>query len=479
MLPEAALQSLHIEGLTADSRRVAPGYLFAALPGSRHDGREFIDEAVARGAVAVLCPSGTRLKDYDHPVALVTDANPRRCLALMAARFFDRQPRTIAAVTGTSGKSSVVEFTRQIWDRNGRRAASLGTLGVNPPLADAPLSLTTPDPVELHRCLAALAKDGVQCLAMEASSHGLDQYRLDGVAITAAAFTNLSRDHLDYHPDMETYLAAKLRLFTDLLSPQGTAVINADAPEAAVVRAAATARGAKLLHFGRAGEDLRLIAQQEDTEGQRLTLELLGRRYEVSLPLVGGFQASNVLAALGLTIASGVDPGAAVAVLPKLQGVPGRMERIGRTSSGGTVLVDYAHKPGALEIVLQTLRATTGGRLFVVFGCGGDRDAGKRPMMGEIADRLADEIIVTDDNPRSEDPAAIRRQILEAVPRAREIGDRGQAIAAAVAALGPGDVLVIAGKGHEAGQTIGGTVLPFDDRAVARTAIAQQAERAS
>ena len=470
-----ALQDTEIRGLSADSRAVASGYLFAALPGSRADGRAFIDQAVANGAVAVLAPEGTTLKGYEPPVTLITDENPRRRLALMAARFYDRQPKTMAAVTGTNGKTSVASFTRQIWQHLGHRAASLGTLGLEPPHPDAPKSLTTPDPVELHRCLAALAGAGFEHLVMEASSHGLDQYRLDGVRVTAAAFTNLSRDHLDYHGDMDAYWAAKLRLFSDLLAADGTAVLNADLPVFGELNALCTKRGVRILTYGTAESDLRLMTQEPTDEGQLLRLDILGRAAQVDLPLAGTFQAQNVLAALGLAIATGAEPDAALAAVAHLEGVSGRIEPVARTPAGGQVFVDYAHTPDALETVLGALRPHTKGELFVVFGCGGDRDRGKRPMMGDIARRLADRVIVTDDNPRTEDPAAIRREILTAIPDAEEFSDRGEAIAFAMAALGPGDVLVIAGKGHESGQIVGDRVLPFNDRDVARAACQRMA----
>ncbi len=477
MEPSAAPQTLEIRGLTADSRKVAPGYLFAALPGSRNDGRAFIGEAIARGAVAVLAAPGTSLDAPDRPVALLTDDNPRRRLALLAARYFERQPATIAAVTGTNGKTSVVEFTRQIWAHMGHTAASLGTLGLQPPRRDAPVSLTTPDPVDLHRCLAALAGDGIDHLAMEASSHGLDQYRLDGVKVGAAAFTNLSRDHLDYHGSPAAYLAAKQRLFGELVTPGGAAVLNADAAEYDTLRAVSKARGLRILSYGTAGGELRLLRHAAAAEGQSLTLQLLGRRHDIALAVAGDFQAANALAALGLVIATGGDPEAALEALPHLAGVAGRLELVARAPSGGQVYVDYAHTPEALRTAIQALRAHTRGRLSVVFGCGGDRDRGKRSQMGEIARRLADRVIVTDDNPRSEDPAAIRREILETAGNAREIGDRAEAIETAVAELGADDLLVVAGKGHEPGQIVGDDVLPFDDRDVVRTVVARLAEQ--
>ena len=471
MTPAADLADTEIRGLSADSRKVGPGFLFAALPGSQADGRSYIDRALQNGAIAVLAPTGTTLERRETPVALVTDDNPRRRLALMAARFYGCQPETVAAVTGTNGKTSVASFTRQIWRHLGHQAASLGTLGLCPSRPDAPASLTTPDPVELHRCLAGLAEDGVDHLVIEASSHGLDQYRLDGVEITAAAFTSLSRDHLDYHGEMASYLAAKMRLFEELLAPGGTAVLNADLAVFEEVRAVCARRGIQVLSYGIADSDLRLMTQEPTPEGQILMLDLLGRAHRVELPLVGTFQAANVLAALGLAVATGLTPEAVVEALPGLAGVPGRIEPVARTPRGGQVFVDYAHTPDALETVLQAIAPHTEGRLWVVFGCGGDRDRGKRPIMGKIACRLADRVIVTDDNPRSEDPAAIRREILAAAPQAEEFSDRGEAIASAMATLGPGDVLVIAGKGHESGQIVGDRVLPFNDRDVARAAV--------
>ena len=478
MQPEAAFAEVEISGLTADSRQVAAGSLFAALPGSSADGRDFIPQALDKGAAAVLAPKGTTLPAGKPAVALITDENPRRRLTLLAARFYQRQPATAVAVTGTNGKTSVASFTSQIWRALGHEAASLGTLGLQPPRADAPASLTTPDPVELHRCLASLARDRVDHVVLEASSHGLDQFRLDGIRVSAAAFTNLTRDHLDYHGSMEAYLAAKMRLFAELLQPDGTAVVNLDDPAGVQVVEVCKARGLKILTYGKAVSDLQLLEQTPTATGQDLALKLLGREMTVSLGVAGAFQAGNVLAALGLVIAGGEDLDRAAATLSGLEGVPGRVELVGETAAGGHVYVDYAHTPDALETVLHALRPHTRKRLAVVIGCGGDRDRGKRPQMGEIAVRLADKAYITDDNPRSEDPAAIRREMLAAAPEAEEIGDRGAAIATAVAALGSGDVLVIAGKGHETGQIVGGQVLPFDDRDVARTAIHANAEAA-
>ncbi len=471
-------EAVEVTGLTADSRKVGPGYLFAALPGAQSDGRDFIDEAVSKGAVVVLAPKGTALKAYEPPVALVEDDNPRRRLAVLAARFYDAQPELIAAVTGTNGKTSVADFTRQIWQHAGLKAASLGTLGLIPKHEAAPSSLTTPDPVELHACLAALAEDGIERLALEASSHGLDQFRLDGVRVAVAAFTNLSRDHLDYHGEMDSYFTAKRRLFAELVESRGTAVLNADDPVFSELEEVARARGLRVLTYGWAGRNLLLRELEAMPDGLAMTFDLCGERREVTLPLAGAFQAHNVLAALGLAIATDCDREAAFAALAGLRGVAGRMEHVGRTPSGGEVYVDYAHTPDALATVLRAVRPHARNRLVVAFGCGGDRDPGKRPQMGAIASELADEAIVTDDNPRSENAATIRQEILAAAPRAMEIGDRGEAIARAVVGLREGDVLVIAGKGHEPGQIVGDQVLPFDDRQVARAALDVLAEEA-
>lgn len=467
-----------IRGITADSRAVEPGFLFAALPGTKSDGRNFIEQAITRGATAILAPTGTALRSCPGGIALVTADEPRRALALVAARFFGAQPKTIAAVTGTSGKTSTAEFTRQLWAALGHRAASLGTLGVVTDEGAAYGALTTPDPIELHRTLGRLAGQGIEHLAMEASSHGLDQFRLDGVRVAAAAFTNLSRDHLDYHGTVEAYLAAKLRLFETLLIEGGGAVINADEPEFTEIARRCLARGLRIIGFGRQGNEIKLVAQELTHDGQRLAVELFGKRHEVLFPVAGGFQAMNALAALGLVIATGAEPEAAFAAIGRLTGVHGRLELVARHPNGAPIFVDYAHKPGALEVVLQTLRPHARGTLVVVFGCGGDRDRGKRPMMGEIASRLADRVIVTDDNPRGEDPAAIRREVLAGAPGAVEIGDRAEAIDAAIRGLRPDDLLVIAGKGHETGQTIAGITHPFDDSEVAKRTAARLAAEA-
>jgi UDP-N-acetylmuramyl-tripeptide synthetase/UDP-N-acetylmuramoyl-tripeptide--D-alanyl-D-alanine ligase len=476
---QTALNEIEIRGLTADSRKIEPGWLFAALPGTRADGRTFIADALARGAAALLVPAEGELPQLSRPVPVIRAANPRRRLALLAAKFYGRQPRVVAAVTGTNGKTSTADFARQIWMHLGRRAASLGTLGIVAPEQEIAGTLTTPDPIELHRQLAELAEGGIDHLAMEASSHGLDQFRLDGVRVTAAAFTNLARDHLDYHPTMAEYLAAKQRLFETLLIDGGTAVLNADAPEFVSLVALCHHRGLRVIGYGRKASDIRLERAAPTAIGQRLTIAMFGKRHELDFPLAGEFQAMNALAALGLVIGGGEDGEAALKTLRKLTGVRGRLERVAVHPNGAAIYVDYAHKPGALETVLQTLRPHTSGKLIVVFGCGGDRDRGKRPQMGEIAERLADRVIVTDDNPRSEAPAAIRAAILAACRKATEIGDRAEAIRSAIAGLAAGDVLVIAGKGHETYQIVGDRTLPFDDAAIARDALATLAPAAT
>ncbi len=458
-----------INGLTADSRRVQAGFLFAALPGTRTDGAQFISQALERGAVAVLAPPGTRFADPASRAVLLTDGDPRRLYAKMAARFFGRQPENLAAVTGTNGKSSVADFARQIWTRLGLRAASLGTLGAQAPGLEVAANLTTPDPVELHQQLARFAELGVTHGIIEASSHGLHQSRLAGAEISIAAFTNLSRDHLDYHATEAAYLRAKLSLFSDYLAPGGTAVLNADDAQFAAFERAARQGGARVFSYGRLGRDLRLEDLQARAQGQLLTLTLRtkGARQVVELPLIGAFQAMNALCALGVVLAApgaeADDGGRALAQLEHLSGVPGRLQLVARHPGGGAVYVDYAHTPHALESVLLALRPHVEGRLGLVFGCGGERDTGKRGEMGAIAGRLADEVIVTDDNPRSEDAAAIRAEIVRHCPGAREIGERGRAIRAALRTMRPGDLRLIAGKGHERGQIIGTETIPFND----------------
>jgi UDP-N-acetylmuramoyl-L-alanyl-D-glutamate--2,6-diaminopimelate ligase len=406
-------------------------------------------------------------------VEFVQVPNARRALALAAARFFLLQPQTIVAVTGTSGKTSVAAFTRQIWVALGATAASIGTIGTVTPEGEVYGSLTTPDPVDLHATLHRLAGAGVTHLAFEASSHGLDQYRLDGVRISAAGFTNLTRDHLDYHPSLDAYLRAKLRLFEELVLPDGSAVINADQDRAETVVAAAEARGLQVLTVGRKGEGIRLIESRIEGFAQALRIEHGGREFDVRLPLVGQFQVENALVAVGLAIATGSGPADAFSALEGLKGAKGRLELVGQRN-GAPIFVDYAHKPDALAKALDALRPYASGRLIVVFGAGGDRDKGKRPLMGAIAAFKADRVIVTDDNPRSEDPAAIRAAILRAAGGASEIGDRTEAIRAAIGMLAPGDVLLIAGKGHESGQIVGDRILPFSDHAAVAAALEEK-----
>ena len=473
-----ALKDLDITGLTADSRAVQPGFLFAALPGAKQDGREYIPEAVKRGATAILAPPGTDLAEgcvtiTGVPVRLITDSNPRRRFALMAARFFGAQPETVAAVTGTNGKTSVAHFTQQIWTALGLKAGYMGTLGAYGQGLAVDGSLTTPDPTKLHTLLADMAQHGVTHLAMEASSHGLHQFRVDGVKIAIASFTNMTRDHLDYHGSMAAYLAAKLRLFSDVLMVGGTAVLNADCTEYAAFETACALRGHHVLSYGKAGTALRLVESKIEGAAQVLDLVVLDKTYRVRLPLAGAFQVSNALCALGFTIAGGADAATAVAALEHLHGVPGRLECVG-LRNGAPIYVDYAHTSDALETVLNALRPHAAGKLAVVFGCGGDRDKGKRRLMGEVANRLADVIYVTDDNPRTENPALIRAEVLQGCPRATEIAGRAEAIAAAVNALTAGDVLLVAGKGHETGQIIGTKVIPFNDADVVRQALKVQ-----
>jgi UDP-N-acetylmuramoyl-L-alanyl-D-glutamate--2,6-diaminopimelate ligase len=461
--------TLAVTGISADSRTVKPGFLFAAVRGTKSDGLSFVPQAVSRGAVAVLAERDSA-PALAGDVALVSVPNVRRALALAAARFYPRQPATIAAVTGTSGKTSVASFTRQIWTTLGHVAASIGTIGVVTPAGEAYGALTTPDPVELHHIVDRIAGEGITHLAIEASSHGLDQHRLDGLRVGIASFTNISRDHLDYHGTFEAYREAKLILFRNLAKPQGVAVIATDHSFAAQVADAARGRGLRIIEVGRTGRDIRLITSAIDGFSQLLTLEYDGVRYRVRLPLVGAFQVENALVAAGQAIAAGGEASKVFAALEELVGAKGRLELAGR-KSGAPIFVDYAHKPDALAKALEALRPYASGKLVVVFGAGGDRDAGKRPLMGAIAAHKADHVIVTDDNPRSENPSAIRAAILSGAPDAEEIGDRNEAIHRAVADLKPGDVLLIAGKGHETGQIIGQKTVPFSDQEAVRNAL--------
>ena len=466
-LPETA-GSLLVAGLTADSREVEPGFVFAALPGSKVDGAKYIGQAFERGASVVIAIEGS----YRGSGLVIETPNPRQLFARMAARFFGKQPDLTVGVTGTNGKTSVAAFVRQIWQSMGFRAASIGTIGVVSPAGPEYLSHTTPDPVQLQRLLAKLAEDHVGHLALEASSHGLAQYRLDGIRFAAAGFTNLSRDHLDYHATLEEYFDAKMRLFEELLPAGAPAVINADTPFSDEVIRRAKSRGLKIFTVGHAGHDLKLAHAQREGLGQHLELQTPARQHSVYLPLVGEFQASNALVSAGLVLATGGEEALVMHALESLQGAKGRLDLVGRSNTGAPIFVDYAHTPDALENAIISLRPYTDGKLVVVFGCGGDRDKGKRPLMGAIAAKHADKAIVTDDNPRSEDAKVIRAEILAACPGATEIGDRAKAIRAGVDSLMKGDVLLVAGKGHEEGQTIGTAVIPFSDHEAVAAAIA-------
>ena len=465
---DARFNALPIAGITADSRAVKPSFLFAAVSGTKADGLAFVPQALAAGAVAVMAERAPSLPDG---VAFVHVRNVREALARTAANFFPRQPATIAAITGTSGKTSVAAFTRQIWSALGEQAASIGTIGLVAPDGAVYGSLTTPDPIELHQTLDRLGDAGVTHLAIEASSHGLHQHRLDGLRVKVGAFTNITRDHLDYHQTLDAYLRAKLLLYERLVQSDGAAVIDVDHEHADAMVAAARARGLEIFTVGRNGTSVTLLETRIDGFAQIMRVANAGREYQVRLPLVGGFQVENALVAAGIALATGEDPPAVFAALANLEGAKGRLELVG-DQRGAPVFVDYAHKPDALAKALEALRPYTVRRLVVVLGAGGDRDQGKRPIMGAIALEKADRVIVTDDNPRSEDPASIRAAILAAAPGALEIGDRRSAIGQAVADLGPGDVLLIAGKGHETGQIVGNKVLPFSDQETAREAIA-------
>ena len=464
LLPEdyaGAFADREIAGLAFDSRKVGKDFLFFAIAGAKADGAHFAKLAVGAGAAAVA--SERPIADLPAGTVFIRVQNVRRALALAAAKFYPRQPATIAAVTGTSGKTSVASFTRQIWAALGHQAASIGTIGVVTPKEEIYGSLTTPDPIELHKTLDRLAGEGITHLALEASSHGLDQHRLDGVRVSAGAFTNLSRDHMDYHPTIQHYLQSKLRLFGALVVKDGAAVINVDHEHAEAVIGAAKGGDLKLFMVGKSGNPIQLIDVTIEGFAQKIAIAYAGRPYVLKLPLVGAFQVENALVAAGLAISTGSDPDKVFAALGHLSGAKGRLELAG-DKNGAPIFVDYAHKPDALAKALEALRPYARRSLAVVFGCGGDRDKGKRPLMGAIAADLADRVIVTDDNPRSEKPAAIRAEILKDAPGAIEIGDRREAIRAGIAELKAGDVLLIAGKGHESGQIVGDRVLPFSDQ---------------
>ena len=465
-----------ITGLAVDSRQVRRGNLFAALPGTHIHGAEFTDVALDRGASAILTDrvgAGVVANVLaGREVALVVTEDPRQALAYAASLWFGLQPPTIAAVTGTNGKTSVATFTRQIWEALGLSAINIGTTGVEGGWS-GPAIHTTPEPITLHRVLFEAAEAGVTHAAMEASSHGLEQRRLDGVRLSAAAFTNFSQDHLDYHGDLDSYFAAKAGLFDRVLPEDATAIVNLEDPRGEEVVRLAQRRGQDVLTVGRGhGAALRLLDQRFDSGGQVIRFAWGGVVRQARLRLVGGFQAENALVAAGLALATGSEPAGVFDALPRLAGVRGRMQKVAERRNGAAVYVDYAHTPDAVRTALAALRPHVMGRLVVVFGAGGDRDRGKRPLMGRAASDGADMVFVTDDNPRSEDPGAIRAAVMQGAKDAVEVGDRAEAILRGVDALGEGDALLIAGKGHETGQVIGSTIYPFDDAEQASVAVA-------
>ena len=457
-----------VTGFAIDHRKVAPGTVFGAFQGAAVNGEDFIPAAIAAGAVAVVARPEANVVG----AARIASDEPRRTFARLAAQFFAPVPETVVAVTGTNGKTSTVEMTRQLWRMAGERAASIGTLGVTTPDESVSTGLTTPDIVTFLSNMAGLAREGVSHVAFEASSHGLSQFRNDGVRVVAGAFTNLSRDHLDYHADMDDYFAAKMRLFGEVVAEGGAAVVWADDTWSQKAIDHASRRGLVVLTVGERGETLKLVGREPGQLGQLLRIEHHGTVRTVNLPLIGAYQAANALVAAGLVLATGGEPAQVLDALSRLQPVRGRLERAAITRGGAPVDVDYAHTPDALDAAIAALRPHAKGRLILVFGAGGDRDTGKRAEMGAVAARGADLAIVTDDNPRGEDPAAIRRAILESCPGATEIGDRRAAIAEAIRQAGRDDIVLIAGKGHEQGQIVGAgdamRVLPFDDVTVAR-----------
>ncbi len=457
--------AIQVTGFAIDNRKVAPGTIFGAFQGARVNGEDFIAEAIAAGAVAVVARPEARVEGVPH----IADAEPRRLFAQLAAKFYAPFPESCVAVTGTNGKTSTVELTRQLWRMMGYQAASIGTLGVTTSVDQVSTGLTTPDIVTFLSNMAGLRKEGITHAAFEASSHGLAQYRTEGLPVKAGAFTNLSRDHLDYHGDMESYFEAKMRLFDEVVVDGGAAVIWADDEDwSGKVIARAQRRGLRLLTVGEKGEALRLVSREPTSMGQKLVIAAEGAEHKIDLPLIGAYQAANTLVAVGLVLATGAKLATVLPLLSRLQPVRGRLERAVVTKSGAPVYVDYAHTPDGLRAAIEALRPHTKGRLIALFGAGGDRDAGKRPLMGKTAAELADHVIVTDDNPRSEDPAAIRAAVMAGAPDAEEIGGRRAAIVAAIAQAGPQDIVLLAGKGHEQGQVIGDRVLPFDDVTVAR-----------
>jgi len=448
-----------ISNLSADSRTVNPGTLFAAIPGTVADGRDYIESAIANGASAILSTPGLP----ELPVPYIADPEPRRVYSQIAARLYAGQPETLVAMTGTNGKSSTVEFLRQIWAYAGKASACFGTLGIQAPSGYRPLTHTTPDAVALHKTLSALATEGVTHVGMEASSHGLKQYRLDGVKITAAGFSNLTQDHFDYHPDVDDYFTSKARLFMKLTPENAPVVINVNDEYGRKLTDMCKARGQSVMRVGWSGEDIRIDEITPRSASQTLDLVVFGTRHKVELPLAGEFQALNAVAAAGLALATGIPEVIVLEALETLTGVAGRMERAGQTKDGAPIFVDFAHTEDGLDKLLRSVRPHTMGRIVIVFGCGGDRDPDKRTKMGAVAAKQADHIIVTDDNPRTEDAASIRKQVLKGCPDADEVGDRAVAIRVGIDLLGPNDCLVIAGKGHEEGQIVGDTVIPFSD----------------
>ncbi len=456
-----------IKGLTADSRAVTDGFLFAALPGVNADGAKFIPQAEENGAVAVLAGPGAV-----SSLPIVTDAEPRKRLAQMAARFYPRQPQVIAGITGTNGKTSTARFAAQLWSRLGRASGSLGTLGAQGASYARKLAHTTPEPVTLHETLQQMTDSGVDYLAMEVSSHALAQHRADGVRFKLAAFTNITQDHLDYHAGFDDYFAAKALLF-EMLPKDGVAVVNMDGEGAEEIAALARRRGLRLITTGAKGKDVTIIAAAPQAGGLKLTIAAQGARMDVDAPLIGAFQAENAALAIGLVMATGAGAQDVIPHLATIEGAPGRMQLVGQVQGAG-VFVDYAHTPDAVATALRAIRPHAADRVIAIIGAGGDRDRAKRPLMGAAARENADAVIVTDDNPRTENPAAIRRKIIESCPEAAEIGDRAEAIAAGVAMLKDGDVLLILGKGHETGQVVGDETLPFDDAEVASRALANR-----
>ena len=460
----AEYAAAQVTGFAIDHRKVAHGTIFGAFQGARMNGEDLIGQAVAAGAVAVVARPEAKVEGAPH----IADPNPRRLFARLAARFFAPFPDVCVAVTGTNGKTSTVELARQLWRALGHNAASIGTLGVTTSVDQVSTGLTTPDIVTFLSNMAGLRKEGITHAAFEASSHGLAQYRTEGLPVEAAAFTNLSRDHLDYHGDMDSYFEAKMRLFDEVVSDGGTAVIWADDARSRDVIDRARKRGLRLLTIGENGDGIKLLKREPTQLGQKLLVEAAGSEYRIDLPLIGAYQAANALVATGLVLATGTDMARIAPLLSRLQPVRGRLERAVLTRTGAPVYVDYAHTPDGLRAAIEALRPHTKGRLIAVFGAGGDRDAGKRPLMGQVAAELADHVIVTDDNPRSENPASIRAAVMAGSPGAQEVDGRRAAIAAAIGRAGPEDIVLVAGKGHEQGQVIGDRVLPFDDVEVAR-----------